>query len=261
MLEDIAILTGGEVISEELGLKLENTAITQLGTAKTVKVDKDNTTIINGAGKPKDIQDRIAQIKKQVEDTTSDYDKEKLQERLASSPEASPSSTSARHRSRDEGEEAQSRGPLSATRPRSRKASSPRRIALIQAALALDKADQSKMSTTRRSLQDHQARLEEPIRQIAENAGVDARSSPTAPRREEGHRLRRRQDGVDRHGQGRHHRPPGHSLRAAERASSRPSFSHRVRHHRPAEPSLPMGAAAAAWAAWRHGLLRVLPYL
>ena len=72
-----------EVISEELGLKLENTAITQLGTAKTVKVDKDNTTIINGAGKQKDIQDRIAQIKKQVEDTTSDYDREKLQERLA----------------------------------------------------------------------------------------------------------------------------------------------------------------------------------
>jgi len=83
MLEDIAILTGGEVISEELGLKLENTDISQLGKAKTIKVDKDNTTIINGAGKQKDIQDRIAQIKAQIEETTSDYDREKLQERLA----------------------------------------------------------------------------------------------------------------------------------------------------------------------------------
>jgi len=83
MLEDIAILTGGEVVSEELGMKLENTEMTQLGTAKTVKIDKDNTTIINGAGKSKDIQDRIAQIKAQIEDTTSDYDREKLQERLA----------------------------------------------------------------------------------------------------------------------------------------------------------------------------------
>ncbi|MFA6366624.1 MAG: chaperonin GroEL, partial [Candidatus Hydrogenedentales bacterium] len=83
MLEDIAVLTGGEVVSEELGLKLENTGMNQLGTAKTVKVDKDNTTIINGAGKQKDIQDRIAQIKNQIEETTSDYDREKLQERLA----------------------------------------------------------------------------------------------------------------------------------------------------------------------------------
>jgi len=83
MLEDVAVLTGGEVITEELGLKLENTALNQLGTAKTVKVDKDNTTIINGAGKQKDITDRIGQIKKQIEDTSSDYDREKLQERLA----------------------------------------------------------------------------------------------------------------------------------------------------------------------------------
>ena len=72
-----------EVITEELGYKLENTAFEQLGTAKTVKVDKDNTTLINGAGKEKDITDRMAQIKRQIEDTTSDYDKEKLQERLA----------------------------------------------------------------------------------------------------------------------------------------------------------------------------------
>jgi chaperonin GroEL len=83
MLEDIAIVTNGDVISEELGIKLENVKITQLGTAKKVRITKDDTTIIDGAGKKKDIQDRVAQIKAQIEDTTSDYDKEKLQERLA----------------------------------------------------------------------------------------------------------------------------------------------------------------------------------
>ena len=83
MLEDIAILTGGEVISEELGLKLENADLSQLGRAKSIKVEKENTTIINGAGKQSDIKDRIAQIKVQIGDTTSDYDREKLQERLA----------------------------------------------------------------------------------------------------------------------------------------------------------------------------------
>src|SRR5258708_17198785 len=83
MLEDIAILTGGKEISEELGIKLENVTLDMLGTAKRVVIDKDNTTIIDGAGKKKDIENRIAQIKAQVEETSSDYDREKLQERLA----------------------------------------------------------------------------------------------------------------------------------------------------------------------------------
>src|SRR5262249_16749706 len=83
MLEDIAVLTGGQMISEELGIKLENVTIDMLGKAKRVRVEKENTTIIDGAGKKKDIQGRIAQIKAQIEETTSDYDKEKLQERLA----------------------------------------------------------------------------------------------------------------------------------------------------------------------------------
>lgn len=83
MLEDIAVLTGGEVICDELGLKLENTEISQLGTAKSVKIEKENTTIINGAGKADKISGRIAQIRTQIESTTSDYDREKLQERLA----------------------------------------------------------------------------------------------------------------------------------------------------------------------------------
>ena len=83
MLEDIAVLTGGQVITEELGMKLEDADISMLGRAKRVTIDKDNTTIINGAGSASDIKDRIAMIKVQIADCTSDYDKEKLQERLA----------------------------------------------------------------------------------------------------------------------------------------------------------------------------------
>ena len=83
MLEDVAIVTGGQVISEDLGIKLENVKLNMLGTAKKVRIDKDDTTIIDGAGKKSDISARVAQIKLQIEDTTSDYDKEKLQERLA----------------------------------------------------------------------------------------------------------------------------------------------------------------------------------
>jgi chaperonin GroEL len=83
MLEDIAILTGGTMVSADLGIKLENVTINMLGRAKKVMIDKENTTIVSGAGKKADIQARIAQIKAQIEETTSDYDREKLQERLA----------------------------------------------------------------------------------------------------------------------------------------------------------------------------------
>jgi chaperonin GroEL len=83
MLQDIAVLTGGEMISEDLGIKLENVTMDMLGHAKRVSITKDDTTIVDGAGKKKDIEGRIAQIKQQIEDTTSDYDREKLQERLA----------------------------------------------------------------------------------------------------------------------------------------------------------------------------------
>src|SRR5678816_3704207 len=83
MLEDMAILTGGQVIAEELGLKLENVTLKDLGKAKKIVIDKDNTTIIDGAGKKKAIEGRCGEIRKQIEETTSDYDREKLQERLA----------------------------------------------------------------------------------------------------------------------------------------------------------------------------------
>jgi len=176
MLEDIAILTGGEVISEEIGLKLENTDIAQLGKAKTVKIDKDNTTIINGAGKQKDIQDRIAQIKAQIEDTTSDYDREKLQERLAKlaggvavvnvGAATEVELKEKKHRVEDA---------LSATRAAIEEGIVPGgEIALIQAALALDKADTAGLSDDEKvGFKIVKRALEEPIRQIAENAGLD----------------------------------------------------------------------------------------
>ncbi|MDR2607292.1 MAG: chaperonin GroEL [Treponema sp.] len=176
MLEDIAILTGGEVISEELGLKLENTEISQLGKAKTIKIDKDNTTIINGAGKAKDIQDRIAQIKAQIEDTTSDYDREKLQERLAKlaggvavinvGAATEVELKEKKHRVEDA---------LSATRAAIDEGIVPGgELALIQAALALDKADVSDLTDDEKvGFKIVKRALEEPIRQIAENAGLD----------------------------------------------------------------------------------------
>src|SRR2546430_6768838 len=83
MLEDIAILTGGKAITEDLGIKLENIKVEDMGKAKKVTIDKDNTTIVEGAGTTEAIQGRVKQLRVQVEDTTSDYDREKLQERLA----------------------------------------------------------------------------------------------------------------------------------------------------------------------------------
>jgi len=83
MLQDIAVLTGGQAISEDLGIKMENVTLAMLGRAKKVMIDKENTTIVNGAGKKADIEARVTQIKAQIEETTSDYDREKLQERLA----------------------------------------------------------------------------------------------------------------------------------------------------------------------------------
>ncbi|MDR2803450.1 MAG: chaperonin GroEL [Treponema sp.] len=177
MLEDIAILTGGTVITEELGLKLENTDISQLGRAKTIKIDKDNTTIINGAGKDKDIKDRIAQIKAQIADTTSDYDREKLQERLAKlaggvavinvGAATEVELKEKKHRVEDA---------LSATRAAIEEGIVPGGgLALIQAIPVLEKADLSKYTRDEGvGFQIVKRALEEPIRQIAENAGLDA---------------------------------------------------------------------------------------
>ena len=176
MLEDIAILTGGEVISEELGLKLENADLSQLGRAKSVKVEKENTTIINGNGKQSDIKDRIAQIKVQIGDTTSDYDREKLQERLAKlaggvavlnvGAATEVELKEKKHRVEDA---------LSATRAAIEEGVIPGGgVALVQAAVTLEKTDLSKYTEDEKvGYKIVRRALEEPIRQIAENAGLD----------------------------------------------------------------------------------------
>ena len=176
MLEDIAILTGGQVITEELGMKLENADLAQLGRAKSVKVEKENTTIISGAGSSEAIRDRIAQIKKQILDCTSDYDREKLQERLAKlaggvalinvGAATEVELKEKKHRVEDA---------LSATRAAIEEGVIPGGgVALIQAVNALEKVDQSSFSDDEKVGYNIVKRaLEEPIRQIAANAGLD----------------------------------------------------------------------------------------
>ncbi len=176
MLEDIAILTGGQVITEELGMKLENADISMLGRAKSVKVEKENTTIINGAGASDAIRDRIAQIKMQIEDCTSDYDREKLQERLAKlaggvavvnvGAATEVELKEKKHRVEDA---------LSATRAAIEEGVIPGGgVALVQAVNELSKSDLSALTEEEKVGYRIVIRaLEEPIRQIAENAGVD----------------------------------------------------------------------------------------
>jgi len=176
MLEDIAVLTGGQVISEDVGLKLENTELDQLGQANTIKVTKEDTTIINGAGSDADIKGRIAQIKAQIEETTSDYDREKLQERLAKlaggvavinvGAATEVELKEKKHRVEDA---------LSATRAAVEEGIvTGGGLTLIQAANALDKAILSEFAEEERvGFNIVKRALEEPIRQIAENSGVD----------------------------------------------------------------------------------------
>ncbi len=173
MLEDIAVLTGGKVISEEMGMKLENADLKDLGSAKRITVDKENTTIVEGAGDTKAIQGRIAQIKTQIEDTTSDYDREKLQERLAKlaggvavinvGAATEVELKEKKHRVEDA---------LSATRAAVEEGIVPGGgITLLRAIKAVEKL---KLSGDEKIGQKIILRaLEEPIRQIANNAGFD----------------------------------------------------------------------------------------
>ncbi|MGN0906886.1 MAG: chaperonin GroEL, partial [Bullifex sp.] len=176
MLEDIAVLTGGQVITEELGMKLENADLASLGRAKSVKVEKENTTIINGAGSTDAIRDRIAQIKNQIADCTSDYDREKLQERLAKlaggvalinvGAATEVELKEKKHRVEDA---------LSATRAAIEEGVIPGGgVALVQAVNALAAADLSDLTEDEKvGFNIVKRALEEPIRQIAENAGLD----------------------------------------------------------------------------------------
>ena len=174
MLEDLAILTGGQVISEDLGIKLENVTLEMLGKAKKVTITKDDTTIVDGSGNKADIEGRISQIKKQIEDTTSDYDKEKLQERLAKLA-GGVAVVRVGGVTEVEVKEKKDRvdDALNATRAAVEEGIVPGGgVALLKASKVLegmtgDNADQTAgIAIVRRALQA-------PIRQIAENAGVE----------------------------------------------------------------------------------------
>jgi len=174
MLEDIAILTGGKVISEEMGFKLENTTMDMLGRAKRVVVDKDNTTIIDGEGTEADIQGRVKQIRAQIDETSSDYDREKLQERLAKLVGGvAVIKVGAATETEMKEKKARVEDALHATRAAVDEGIVPGGgVAYIRALKALDKlkldAEQQFGVTIIKSA------LEAPIRQIADNAGIDA---------------------------------------------------------------------------------------
>ena len=175
MLEDMAIMTGGQVIAEELGIKLENVTLADLGKAGKIVIDKDNTTIISGAGKKKDIEARCNEIRKQIEDTKSDYDREKLQERLAKlAGGVAVVKVGAATESEMKEKKARVEDALHATRAAVEEGIVPGGgVALIRAKKVLDglkganAEQQAGIDIIRRA-------VEEPLRMIAQNAGHEA---------------------------------------------------------------------------------------
>ena len=173
MLQDIAILTGGKLIAEELGLKLENVSLNDLGRCKRITIDKDNTTVIDGAGKRGDIEGRIKQIRAQIEETTSDYDREKLQERLAKlAGGVAVIRVGAATEVEMKEKKARVEDAMHATRAAVEEGIVPGGgVALIRATAALDKVEGS--DEERVGIQIVRRAMEEPARRIAGNAGSD----------------------------------------------------------------------------------------
>jgi chaperonin GroEL len=173
MLEDIAILTGGQVISEDLGLKLENVKLEELGRAKKVIIDKDNTTIVEGAGRKADLQGRIATIRKQVEATTSDYDREKLQERLAKlAGGVAVIRIGATTEAEMKEKKMRVEDALHATKAAAQEGIVPGGgVALLRATKAVEALEATGDEKT--GLDILRRAMEEPMRRIAENAGQD----------------------------------------------------------------------------------------
>ena len=175
MLQDIAILTGGKVITKDLGLKLESTELADLGQVKSVKIDKDNTTLVDGAGDKKAIADRVAEIKNQIKKSTSDYDKEKLKERLAKlSGGVAVINIGAITETEMKEKKFRVEDTLAATRAALEEGIvSGGGLALIEASKVLDAEKENLTGDEKVGFQIIKRALEEPIRQIAENAGVD----------------------------------------------------------------------------------------
>ncbi|HPC20370.1 MAG TPA: chaperonin GroEL, partial [Kiritimatiellia bacterium] len=173
MMEDIAVLTGGKFISEDLGIKLESLALADMGRAKRINVDKENTTIVEGAGKTADIQGRIGQIRRQIEETTSDYDREKLQERLAKlAGGVAVINVGASTETEMKEKKARVEDALHATRAAVEEGIVPGGgVALIRAQAALDELKVS--GEARIGVEIIRRACEAPLRQLTENAGVD----------------------------------------------------------------------------------------
>ncbi len=173
MLEDIAVLTGGRVITEDLGIKLENIEISDLGKAKRIVVDKDNTTIVEGEGKNADIQGRVAQIRRQIEETTSDYDREKLQERLAKlAGGVAVINVGAATETEMKEKKARVEDALHATRAAVEEGIVPGGgVALIRAQKALDSLELS--GDEKIGAEIVRRAIEAPLRQLADNAGKE----------------------------------------------------------------------------------------
>ena len=175
MLQDIAILTGGQVISEELGLKLETADISMLGSCKSVKIDKDNTTIVGGAGTKKSISERVGEIKAQIEKTTSTYDKEQLQKRLAKlAGGVAVINVGATTETEMKEKKFRVEDTIAATKAALEEGIvSGGGLALIEATKALENIPADLSEDEKVGYKIVKRALEEPIRQIADNAGVD----------------------------------------------------------------------------------------
>jgi chaperonin GroEL len=174
MLEDIAVLTGGRLISEDLGIKLENIKLEDLGKAKRVTVDKENTTIVEGEGKKADIQGRVAQIRRQIEETTSDYDSEKLQERLAKlAGGVAVVNVGAATETEMKEKKARVEDALHATRAAVEEGIVPGGgVAFLRAQKALDNV-KNLVGDEKIGVQIVRRAIEEPTRQLADNAGKE----------------------------------------------------------------------------------------
>jgi chaperonin GroEL len=173
MLQDIAVLTGGQVISEDLGVKLENVTISDLGKCKTIKIDKDNTTIVDGAGSKSAIEGRVRQIRTQIEETTSDYDREKLQERLAKIiGGVAVINIGAATETEMKEKKARLEDALNATRAAVEEGIVPGGgVALIRCVKALEKVNVT--GEEKNGISILKRALEEPLRQIVANAGYE----------------------------------------------------------------------------------------
>jgi chaperonin GroEL len=175
MMEDIAVLTGGKVISEDLGIKLENVKLEDLGRTKRVTIDKENTTIVEGAGKKPEIQGRVAQIRREIEDTTSDYDREKLQERLAKlAGGVAVVNVGAATETEMKEKKARVEDALHATRAAVEEGIVPGGgVAYIRALPALEKLLTEATGDEQVGINIVRRALEEPLRQIVNNAGLE----------------------------------------------------------------------------------------